>query len=128
MEFTKEQDKAIKALQAAEKSPAWNRVSAYVIIRPMALYDTSDKHASNLCYNHGKIKVIHPADGMGSLKVFVWDCSGNGIQMGAASGCGYDKMSAAMVNIKFDNIEFTDHPKNWEMQLREAGYTVIQAI
>jgi hypothetical protein len=123
MEFTKEQLKAIKALQAAEKSPAWNRVSAYVII---------DKFGVNSdCNRFGKIKVIHPADGMGSLKVFVWDCTGSDLQMGTASGCGYDKLSAAMVDMKFDDITFTDHGSlsgNWQTQLRAAGYTIVQAI
>lgn len=126
MEFTKEQLKAIKALQAAEKSPAWNRVSAYVIIAPGACNTTPTGFYSK---SIGKIKVIHPADGMGILKVFAWDCSGNnGLQIGQASGCGYDKLSAAMEGLKFDDIVFTDHPKNWEMQLREAGYTIVQAI
>lgn len=121
MEFSKEQEKAIKALQAAEKSPAWNRVSAYVIIDQFG--------TGGDCNKFGKVKVIHPADGAGALKVFVWDCTGdNGLQMGTASGYGYDKLSAAMCGIKFDDIEFTDHPTNWEMQLRQAGYTVIQAI
>lgn len=119
MTFSKQTEKAIAALQKAEKSPAWNRVAAYVILAPMR---------AGHKINYGKIKVLYPAAGEGPLKVFVWDCTYHDVQMGQASGYGYDKLSAALQGIKFDDIVFTDHPNNWEIQLREAGYTVIQAI
>ena len=42
--------------------------------------------------------------------------------------CGYDKLSAALGGIKWGELTFTDHPVNWEIQLRKAGYTVVQAV
>lgn len=130
--FSKATEKAISALQKVEQSPAWKRAAAYVIIPPVGLL--GPKYGDVLTgaklghLPYGKIKISYPADGMGKLQVFVWDCIGNDLQYGWASGCGYDKLSAALAGLKFDNITFTDHPVNWEMQLREAGYTVIQAI
>lgn len=107
-------------LRKAEHSPAWNRASAYVILK-------GGKEV-------GRIKVKHPKDGMGPLVSFLWDWTGPesidklGIQRGSASGCGYDKLAAAMEGFKFGAITFKDHPTDWKMQLREAGYTLIQAL
>ena len=116
LEMSKDETRALNAYRRCEKSPAWSRVSAYVIISPDGK-------------GWGKIKAAWPSDGMGPLHVFAWDCSGdNGIQYGKASGCGYDKLSAALVGIKWGDIVFTDHPVNWEIQLRKAGYTVVQAV
>jgi hypothetical protein len=108
--LTKKQQQAISAYRRAEKG-ALARVTAYCIISP----DGSGT---------GKILITH-AQGTGSVNAFVWDTEGNGLQHGKASGYGYDKVSAALQGIKFDSITFTDHPKNWESQLRDAGYRVI---
>jgi hypothetical protein len=115
MTFSKSEEKAINALRKAEQG-AFSRVRAYVIL------------PQTFMGHYGKIKVSYPADGMGKVHVWFWDCQGNNLQYGNASGCGYDKLSAALQGLKFDDIVFTDHPVNWEMQLRNAGYTVIQAV
>ena len=75
----------------------------------------------------GKIKIAFPKDGAGTLRAFLWDF-GNDIQMGTAGGYGYDKLSAALRGMVFQGIEFTNHPENWEIQLRRAGYTVITVM
>lgn len=75
----------------------------------------------------GKMQVAYPKDGAGTLRVFLWDF-GNNIQMGTAGGYGYDKLSAALRGLKFQGIEFQDHPENWEIQLREAGYQAVTVI
>ena len=116
LKMDKDTRRALNALTAVEKGPAWSRAAAYIIPHP-------DRK------RWGKIKVSYPKDGMGPLRAFVWDCEGNdGLKYGSASGCGYDKLSAAMCGLKFDNITFSDHPVNWEIQLRKAGYEVIQAL
>ena len=126
MEFSKEQLKAIKALQAAEKSSAWNRVSAYVIIAPIQADDDMHKGSIDVWKKHGKIKVLFPASGIGSgqgVKVFVWQCLNDGLQY--ATGYNLDK---AMASITFDGITLKDDGSDWRRQLEEHGYTVIQAI
>lgn len=129
MEFTKQQEKALAAYRKCDNGPAFNRVRAYVIIAPQhAAYCETAKHTVIKELQHGSIKVAYPADGAGKLQVFVWECKNPGMQYGWASGYGYDKLSAALKGIKFDDIVFTDHPENWQIQLRNAGYTVIQAI
>lgn len=124
-QFSKVTEKAIAAYIKAENSPAWARASAYVIIAPKASLAPGSLDNSR---NFGKIKVLHPADGAGPLRVFVWDCKGTDLQMGTASGYGYDKLSAALQGIVFDGVTLTDHPQNWKSQLEEAGYTIVQAI
>ena len=106
---------ALAWLRKVEDGPAWDRASAYVILSP--------DHKS-----YGKIKIARPLDGMGPLHVFVWDCKGTGLQYGKASGCGYDKLAAALDGLTFDGIKLQDHPLGWESQLREAGYEIIQAL
>lgn len=75
----------------------------------------------------GKIQVAYPKDGAGTLRAFLWDF-GNEIQMGTAGGYGYDKLSAALQGMIFRGITLQDHPENWEIQLREAGYNVITVM
>lgn len=105
-------------LRVAEESPAWNRVSAFIIM----------KGAERV----GQIKCKYPADGMGRLQVFLWDWTNvdanRGIQYGYASGCGYDKLAAAVDGLKFGELTFSDHPTDWKEQLRKAGYNLLQAI
>lgn len=107
--------KAIKALRRIEAGPAWERARAYIILSP-------DKQ------KHGRIQVAYPRDGAGTLHVFVWDCDGTPVQYGAASSCDYDKLSAALTGITFDNILFRAEPAYWKLDLKKAGYTVIQAL
>ena len=119
MSLTTKQLKAIDAYRKCEQG-AFSRVRAYTIIKP-------NSKADSVAY--GVIRVAYPKDGAGRLHVFVWDYSSDrGIQHGMSSGYGYDKLSAALQDLQFDDITFTDHPVNWESQLRQAGYTVIQAI
>lgn len=116
LEMSNDERRALDAYRRCDKGAAWGRVSAYVVISPDGK-------------GWGKIKCAWPVDDMGPLHVFAWDCSGdNGIQYGKASGCGYDKLSAALVGVKWGPITFKDHPTNWESQLRTAGYTVVQAV
>jgi hypothetical protein len=120
---------AIKALQAAEKGPAWKRAGAFVVIPPRStVAEFNDPGHKLTLKSFGKIKVAYPADGAGRLRVWVWDCIGSDVQYGTASGGGYDKLSAALSGLTFDGLTLTDHPQNWESQLREAGYTIISAI
>lgn len=91
----------------------WNRAGCILILKDGEIV--------------GKIKIAFPKDGAGTLRLFLWDFENN-IQMGTAGGFGYDKLSAAMRGLTFKDITFTDHPHNWEMQLRDAGYTTFTAM
>lgn len=95
------------------ENTSWNRAGAYIILKDGKFT--------------GKIKVSYPKDGAGTLKVFLWDFE-NELQIGSASGYGYDKLSAALEGMKFKDIVLTDHPQNWTRQLESAGYEIIQAI
>lgn len=109
---------AIDRLRKAEQSPAWNRAGAYAIMRGAEYV--------------GKILVKHPVDGMGPLEVFLWDWSDSNkpheIQRGTASGCGYDKLAAALHGLTFAGITFDDHPHHWELSLKDAGFVVINVL
>lgn len=114
---------------------AFNRVSAYVVL---------DKSGERVA----KVAFKFPADGAGRLYAYVhW----LGVRMvrGSASGCGYDKRSAAVAHAanqfygKDDKLLHDDgNPlwhafayaivrdggEHWDTRLRSAGFTVIQAI
>lgn len=108
-------------LRKAEDSPAWNRASANVIL---------DKNQQGAATMVGKILVKHPKDGMGPLEVFLWDWTNiqtnRGVQEGRASGCGYDKLSAAMADMKFGSITIQEN--DWLGSIVKAGYQVRQVL
>lgn len=112
---------------------AFNRVSAYVIL---------DK--SGECV--AKVAFKFPADGAGRLYAYVhW--LGVPMVRGHADGYGYDKRSAAVASAvnklivpvemeplkaaemhKFMGATEVDGGEYWDTRLRNAGFTVIQAV
>ena len=56
-----------------------------------------------------------PKDGAGTLRVAVWDWGpdghgdSGGPQVDSASGCGYDKETAALVGLTIGKVELGDH-------------------
>lgn len=76
----------------------------------------------------GKILGAFSTQGQGRLYVSLWDWTEDGghpgVQEGSAKGYGYDKFSAALTGMKFAGVTLQDHPRNWETQLREAGFVV----
>lgn len=90
----------MKTTQHIEKRPALNRAGAYVIL---------DEQTGKFC---GKILFAYPSDGAGKLYAAMWDftpTTGRDVQNGYATGCGYDKQSAAIDGMKFGagDREFT---------------------
>jgi len=55
-------------------------------------------------------------------------------QAGYASGCGYDKATASISGAHYRDLKagvtkrIEDRGQNWDRQLQEAGYLVIQAV
>ncbi|NSZ73901.1 hypothetical protein G6L74_09125 [Agrobacterium tumefaciens] len=112
---------------------AFNRVSAYVVL---------DK--SGECV--AKIAFKFPTDGAGRLYAYVhW--LGVPMVRGYAGGYGYDKRSAAVANAVnkmivpvemepliaaamhiFLGATESDSGEYWDTRLRNAGFTVIQAV
>jgi hypothetical protein len=102
------------AVRKIENSPALRNAGAKVILN----------QKGEVC---GMIKIAHPADGAGRLTVILHE-HGLEPQVGSASGCGYDKVSAAIDGMTFAGMTLTDHPHNWEAQLRDAGYNVYTVL
>lgn len=117
---------------------AFNRVSAYVVL---------DKAGECVA----KVAFKFPADGAGRLYAYVhW--LGVPMVRGFAGGYGYDKRSAAVANAVrkmmvqgtspefaaddkalrglalFEDVLCEDGGEYWDTRLRNAGFTVIQAI
>lgn len=111
---------------------AFNRVSAYVVL---------DKAGECVA----KVAFKFPADGAGRLYAYVhW--IGVPMVRGFAGGYGYDKRSAAVANavrhlpailqssstwepnIAFKTALEKDGGEYWDTRLRNAGFTVIQAV
>lgn len=107
---------------------AFQNVSAYVVL------DKNGEHVAS-------VKFKFPRDGAGRLYAYVhWI----GLQMvrGSASGYGYDKRSAAVADavgrfadmdkhpycFKFFDAVARDGGEYWDRRLRDAGFTVIQAV
>lgn len=87
----------------------------------------------------GTVRFHYPRDGAGRLTVMVADWSAvrpegetfqtwTRWQIGTASGGGYDKHTAACYRLTVDGYRFRDEGKCWNNQLRDAGYTVLQAV
>ena len=77
----------------------------------------------------GKIIAKYPQNGVGRLRVALWDWETyQDIQEGWAGGYGYDKLSAALAGMSFNGIRLTDHPHDWERLLKEAGYKVQRLL
>lgn len=114
---------------------AFNRVSAYIVL---------DK--SGECV--AKVSFKFPADGAGRLYAYVhW--LGVPMVRGMAGGYGYDKRSAAVANaagklvfdrpatadledqklfLAFRTAIENDGGEYWDTRLRDAGFTVVQAV
>ena len=120
-DFTKEQEKAIKALQKFESIKTVNRISAYIVIAPDAHFEIGKSNYKLW----GKVRVLFPAGGQGQrdVKVFVGDSASGELQV--ASGYNADE---AMSNILFDGFIIENDRTSWQHQLEVLGYTIIQAI
>lgn len=97
-----------------EQGPALSRAGAKVIINPKG----------QVC---GTIKIAYPKDGAGRMTVILHE-HGFFPQIASAGGFGYDKLSAALRGLTFAGITLEDHPNNWEIQLRDAGYNVYSVL
>ena len=116
--------KFIAAVKAMENRTS--RVKAFVILNPQ------------MPAWHGRIVVSYPQDGMGRLNVIAWLPGENGSDViqhaGSASGCGYDKATAAMGGAEFYDMKqcemsrLIDQGHDFRHQLEAAGYHVIQAV
>lgn len=112
-----DRDRVYSLLDRAEK--VWNRSGAWIILK-------DGRHVAT-------VKAAYPKDGMGYLRVFVWDDatlnSGGTIQHGAASGCGYHKLSAALHGLTIAGVRLDCNGTGTQWRQLEAnGLTVIQAI
>lgn len=96
-----------------EEGPALARASAGVILKSGEIA--------------GTFKIAYPKDGAGRLTVILHE-HGNEPQIGHASGYGYDKRSAAFSGMVFGGITLQDSGRDWQDQLRDAGYTVYTAL
>lgn len=63
----------------------------------------------------------------GVVRCNAWSRSGNLFE-GWASGHGYDKRTAAMSGCMIGEYKVIFTGEEWDRQLRDAGYTVHQAI
>lgn len=110
-------DPVYRLLDKAEAGP-WKRAAAFIVLR-------GAEHVAT-------VRVAYPADGAGRLRVFVWTDDADGkpqILAGSATGYGYCKLSAAMhgMTIAGVRLDCNGTGGQWR-QLREAGFTVIQAL
>lgn len=91
----------------------------------------------------GTVRISYPRDGIGRLQLLAanWaaerprDKDGQADfsnwtpwQYGWASGCGYDKGTAAASGMTIGAVKIQDIGTYWHDQLRDAGYRVIQAV
>ncbi len=105
-------DPVYRLLDKAEAGP-WKRAAAFIVLR-------GAEHVAT-------VRVAYPADGAGRLRVFVWH--DGPIQHGSATGYGYDKLSAALHGMSIAGVKLDCNGTGGQWrQLREAGFTVIQAL
>jgi hypothetical protein len=115
---------AVKRMESAT-----SRVRAVVVINP-AIPD-----------RNGRIIITYPHDGAGVVRAVAWlpgdpsDAESYYVRHhGKASGYGYDKATAAMGGARVWNlktgayISLQDSGFDWDSQLREAGYIVVNAV
>ncbi len=112
-----------------QHSAAFSRVSAYVVLR-------DGERVATVAFKF-------PADGAGRLYAYVhW--FGTEMVRGFASGCGYDKRSAAVAaaahkmpfrdirehvaESSFIAVTREDGGESWDRALENAGFTVFQAV
>lgn len=125
--------KTVKAARIHEALRSMDRkanVAGYVVI------DQAGEHI-------GTVRFSYPRDGMGRLQALAanWkaerpkDDKGEPDftnwtpwQYGWASGCGYDKATAALGGMTIGTVTLQDQGKDWSNQLRDAGYRVLQAV
>lgn len=106
-----------------QHAKAFSNVSAYVILKNDILV--------------GRIAFKFPKDGAGRLTVFL-HFLGQEMVKGMASGYGYDKKTAAMVNAmkKVKELPWQcdtmpvmlDNGQDWDVLLREQGFSILQAV
>lgn len=83
------------ASKYVRETAAAKKISAYVVI------DEKGKHVGTVQIHHGDACLVN-----------VWDHTdenANGPQVGRASGCGYDKETAALAGLKIAGYEMFDH-------------------
>lgn len=117
-------ERFIAAVKRMEKRTA--KVSAYVVLNPL--------NPSRW----GRIVISYPQDGVGRLYAIAWlpgEHGGDAVRhYGSATGCGYDKATAAMGGAAFYDLKtgemrsLVDQGYDFRHQLEKAGYFVIQAV
>jgi hypothetical protein len=113
-----------------QHAAAFARVSAYVVLH-------NGERVATIAFKY-------PADGAGRLYAYVhW--LGTPMVRGHASGGGYDKHTAAVKSAirkiaqsadarnpdgwaAFSAALWTDTGPTWDRQLRNAGFTILQAV
>jgi hypothetical protein len=107
-----------KVYYVDDSAPA-KRISAYVIL------DSTSQLV-------GKLHVLYPKDGLGRLRVTLYDWTKEGQldspSSAQVSGWGYNKLASAMSYLKFAGIKISDPPESWEKFLEKSGYKVKQVI
>ena len=105
------------ATKHIEETPALNRAGAYVII--------DERREKDSLPIAGKILVAYPKDGAGILRASLWDFTWVGdhdVQDGAANGCGYDKLSAAL-----HGMHFGCGDRGFDLDCNGRGIEVVRA-
>jgi len=101
------------------------RVAAFIVMR-------GSEHV-------GTVRLHYPADGMGRLIAYVADWTLDRPEhipfdeftrwkKSTASGCGYDKASAAMSGMTIAGVTTINDGHGWQHHYTAAGLTILQAI
>lgn len=125
-----------KSIKADRIHDALRRLDQKANVAGYIVLDAAGEHV-------GTVRFSYPRDGMGKLIALVADwtverphnaagepdfAEWTPWQYGWASGCGYDKATAAVGSMTIGTVKFVDQGFNWDHQLRDAGYRVIQAV